>query len=42
MKELSLNELVEEYERNEKIVEDLDYYFNNKPIKLWEDDYDDE
>jgi len=42
MKEISLDDIVEEYERNEQIVEDLNYYFNNQPINPWENDYEDE
>jgi hypothetical protein len=38
----TLEQLVEEYERKEQIVEDLNYYFNNQPINTWENDYDDE
>jgi hypothetical protein len=42
MKKISLDDIVEEYERNEQIVEDLNYYFNNQPINPWENDYEDE
>lgn len=39
---INLDAVVEDIERREQIVQDLNYYFDNKPINPWEDDCYDE